>query len=366
MMKRLLCLALAAALLLCGCAPRQETEEAPELLEPVGAKSDTAVVTRGDLYTLTMAEGSIVAAAEELSFEIDGTIGVIHVWPGKWVEEGEALMELDQTSLKERMDQLERQIEYANVNGAYDDALAEADIEMLELTLSRLRANGQADRRSIELAELNVTEARQNLRQAQELRALSTSILKEEYDQLAADYGRNVLRAPFAGNVFSQNLTEGTSVQAEKTVAYIADPTDLTMVVSEYVSDAKLAAGRYYALIGGREYELEYEPMTREEMSAIILSGQSLTTRFRVVGPEDALSEVHAGEYAVLCVESGRINDVLMVPAGALYSSAGGRYVYVQTENGRERRDVDIGRTNGLMTEITGGLAEGDIVYVKE
>ena len=126
MMKRMLyALALTAALTLAGCASPAEAPEVPDLLEPVGVKVDTAEVVRGSLYKTTAYEGSLVAAAEELSFEIDGRISEVHVWPGKWVEEGELLFELDQTALEERMASLQRQLEYIEANGAYDDAAAE-------------------------------------------------------------------------------------------------------------------------------------------------------------------------------------------------------------------------------------------------
>ena len=96
-MKRMLygLLALTLALLLAGCAQKAEVVEAPELLEPVGVKVDTAVVERGDLFTLSSYEGSLVAAAEELSFEIDGQIKNVFVWPGKHVEAGDVLFELE-------------------------------------------------------------------------------------------------------------------------------------------------------------------------------------------------------------------------------------------------------------------------------
>ena len=105
-MKRILWGLLAALLIaatLAGCARSVEVAETPELLEPVGVKVDTAVVTRGDLYAMSMYEGSVIAAAEELSFEIDGKIGEVCVWPGKWVEQGDLLFSLDQTALGERI-----------------------------------------------------------------------------------------------------------------------------------------------------------------------------------------------------------------------------------------------------------------------
>ena len=50
----------------------------------------------------------------------------------------------------------------------------------------------------------------------------------------------------------------------------------------------------------------------------------------------------------------------------ALYTAGNERYVYVQTDEGRERRTVTVGATNGLNAQILDGLAEGEIVYVKE
>ncbi len=367
-MKRMLCglLAVLLAAALAGCMPQEEAREVPELLEPVGVKVDTAEVVRGDLYKTSMYEGSIVAAAEELSFEIDGRIGEVCVWPGKWVEEGELLFLLDQTDLEERIASLERQIAYIETNGAYDDAAAEIDIELLDIKLQKMRADG-ADETALALARLDLEQAELDLRQAKEMRMLSADSLREELKLLRADYGRNELRAPFPGHVFYlENLVEGTAVQANKTVAYIANPNDLTLTISDYLSESKLARATYYALVGAKRYELEHIPMTLQEMTSILLSSRSLPTHFRIVGPEEDMGDISAGLYAAVCLESSRVEDALLIPSGALYSAGGERYVYVQTENGRERRTVVTGITNGLDTQIIEGLAEGEIVYVKE
>ena len=80
-------LAILLAASLSACAVREpEPESVPELLEPVGVKVDTAVATRGTLYAISAYEGSVVAAAEELRFEIGGRIDKVNVWPGKWVD----------------------------------------------------------------------------------------------------------------------------------------------------------------------------------------------------------------------------------------------------------------------------------------
>ena len=369
MMKKTLSVLLAALLAasLSACAPRQDAASAPALMEPVGVKVDTAVATRGTLYTAAAYEGSVVAAAEELSFEIDGTIGQVNVWPGKWVEAGELLFSLDQTELGKRIASLERQLEYLEANGAYDDAAAEIDIELMDLRLEALIAEN-ADEKTLDLARLDLEQARLDLRQAQELRALSADSTRQELRLLKADYGRNELRAPFSGHVFYlESLVEGTQVQANKAVAYIANPEDLTLTVSTYLSENKLARAVCYALIGGKRYEIEHIPMTMQEMTSILLSSRALPTHFRVTGPAEDLPEVSAGMYAEVCLETGRMEDALLIPMGALYYASGERYVYVQTaDGGRERRTVTMGLTNGLEAQITEGLAEGEIVYVKE
>ena len=366
-MKRMLYGLLAAAILLSGCAAQQEEREIPELIEPVGVKTDTAAVERGDLYTMSVSEGSVVAVSTELSFEIDGVIGTRTAYPGQWVEEGDTILELDQTGLEERMDDINRQVEYIRTNGAFDDSMAEIDIEELELKLARRQAMGDATQKDIELLEMDIEEARLKLRQAQELRDLSVESLLEELKLLEADYGRNKITAPFAGHVYySDSLVAGSSVQAGKPVAYIANPEDLRVVVSEYFSENSLSHSDYYAMIGDRNYELTYEPMSREEMTSIVLAGNSLPTRFRIAGPQEDLDEVKAGMYAILCIEGEKVRDVLKIPVGALYTASGERYVYVQGEWGRERRVVTVGAMNGLEAEITDGLEEGEIVYVKE
>ena len=66
-MKKLIALILALAVaLLSGCAREDAAvQEAPELLEPVGVRTDYAVAARRDMYTISVYEGSVVATAEE-------------------------------------------------------------------------------------------------------------------------------------------------------------------------------------------------------------------------------------------------------------------------------------------------------------
>jgi len=63
---------------------------------------------------------------------------------------------------------------------------------------------------------------------------------------------------------------------------------------------------------------------------------------------------------------NGYKDNVLTIPVNALYQDAGGRYVYKMSDGKRIRCDVSVGSVNSTKVEITEGLEEGDLVYVKE
>ncbi len=363
-----LCALILALALLTGCAARPAEEQVPELLEPVGVRIDTATVTRGDIVTITAYEGSVVAAYEALSFPVDGRLDTVTVYPGMPVRKGQTLLTLDLRDAEAQAQAIARQIERVTVNGEYDDELARLDIEALRLTAEHLAADGQTDPAQVELAWLDVEQAELDLKQAQELRQLELQALQSDYDELSSVFGKNTIVAPFDGHLFYETtLIRGTPVQAWRPIVYVTDPSDLRLVVDTYLSDTRLASADYYALIDGERYEVQYEPMTREEMSATILSGRPLPTRFRVIVPEGMEGRVTAGQYAALCLETNRQEDVLTIPNVAIYPSVNGKYVYVIDEDGGQtRRYIETGRTNGIDTVVTAGLEEGETVYVRE
>ena len=57
--------------------------------------------------------------------------------------------------------------------------------------------------------------------------------------------------------------------------------------------------------------------------------------------------------------------NVLTIPANALYRDEKGRYVYKIVDKQRVRCNVTIGITNEIKVEILEGLQEGDVVYVQ-
>jgi membrane fusion protein, multidrug efflux system len=64
-----------------------------------------------------------------------------------------------------------------------------------------------------------------------------------------------------------------------------------------------------------------------------------------------------------MTVESGRAEDVLLVPVTAVQGSfATGNVWVVLPDGSSEQRSVSLGLTDGEMVEVTEGLAEGDSI----
>jgi membrane fusion protein, macrolide-specific efflux system len=72
---------------------------------------------------------------------------------------------------------------------------------------------------------------------------------------------------------------------------------------------------------------------------------------------------VFAGLPVALAIAAGTSEDVLTIPVTAVKGGAGTGVVWVAGESGEpEERDVTLGLSDGVMVEVTGGLAEGDTV----
>ncbi len=355
---------LLAAALLGGCA--QEAVEIPELMEPVGVQSDMAAAYIGEIFEMTYYDASVVPYVEELYFEVDGQVEAVHVYPGKEVEAGDVLIELDQEAQQEKAEQLRSSIEYAERDNAYSDALAELDIEMLRTELKQLMAQGGTETQ-IALKQNEIAQKEAALRQTKALREPELEAQRKALEDAEALLDKNVIRAPFTGRiVYGKEITQGSWISAYDPLIFLADDTRLELR-SEYVSSGLLDnASRVYARVLDQDYEIEVEPIDQKEYISTVLAGGTIYTDYLPVGPEDKLDRLEAGQYAAICVLTGYIPDALLVPSGAVLRDTDGKYVYVDENGSRVRRAVVTGMSTDGLVQIKEGLEEGEVVYVKD
>lgn len=360
-LRRLVCL-LGAFCLLCAAASAEQT--APELLEPAGVQLNAAVAYIGEISKITAYEASVVPYMQEFYFEQEGVVDTMHVVAGQLVKAGEPLITLDTEAEEERIETLRKEIEQLETNGSFDDELASIDLKILDVELRALLAQTPRDENAVALKQLEVEEKQLAIELDRSLRALSLEQLQSELALLEAEIEKNVLYAPFDGRVMymTSQLQRGSYVSAYSPLIYLADDTQL-FVESPYISSITLnSAHAVYALIGSSRYELTPVPLDGREYLSQVLSGEKPMLQFTINQPDDQLS---AGQYAAVCVETDYVADALLVPTNCLYSDTT-RYLYVMENGVRVRRDVKTGINTDWYTQITEGLEEGELVYVKE
>jgi RND family efflux transporter MFP subunit len=79
--------------------------------------------------------------------------------------------------------------------------------------------------------------------------------------------------------------------------------------------------------------------------------------------PQEEMMKYRVGMTADATFTTAEKSDVLAIPIRFLKSENGKNYVMRKTGKGKEKQYVQIGIESDDMTEITGGLAEGDILY---
>ncbi len=363
-MKKKLILLLVFGMLLAGCGKKAE-EPVPELLEPVNAKLDTEIVTRGDVLKQLIYEANVAPVSVPLSFSTDGTIETINAHLGDHVEAGDPIITLNQEAITDQIKDLEDQIAYITMEGSYEDRIADLEISILQTALDEYQSHPDRDAVTEGSKIVAVQQAQLRKQQSIENRNATLEELNRSLTALTDSLQESVITAPVAGTVYyNESLSEGSYVRAEKTICYILDSSELILVTQTGISEADVTKKESYAWINGERWEIELIPMSNEKMSSIIASGQPLKRSFTI--KEKAGKTVSAGDYGVVVVNLIDQKDVLTVPKTTLKRDSGGFYVYlVVGENEREKRYVSVGYSNGVTTEIKDGLAEGDVVYVQ-
>ena len=363
-MKKFICV-LSILLILSGCGTAVKEQTAPELLEPVGIHLDTCQAEIGDIINTSVQYGRMIPGTTKLYFETDGVIKSIPVYSGQWVEKGELLISLDFDDLTEQIEDVEEQIENLEKLWEYDISLYNLNITYVKVELNEIAAKQGAGSTAYGLKNVELQQAYLDRSHAEEDHEAALSALQTTLEDLNEKNGKKDIVAPHSGYIYFDHSTvsEGASVHDGGTVMYLEDPSDMRFSVDTYVSNYDYERFPMYARINGKQYELELIVPPDDELRAAQLAGESIRSEFYVQDADD----LECGDQGALYMEYLHVEDVLTLPKNALLLDESGRHVYVIHEDGtREKRSIEIGRTNNVVTEIRSGLEEGETVYVPD
>lgn len=343
-------------------------------------KTDTTVsepatvkLGRGTIERTVLASG-IIEAQNLLSVgaRVSGQIENLAVSVGQDVKQGDLIAQIDNLDqqnevlrAKAAQQQIEAQI-----------AAKDASIRAARLVLARAQTLNQKSlttTEDLEAAQASLDVARGDLGALEaQLEAAKVAVTSA---QLALDRTRIV--APIAGTIVAVVTGAGQTVNASSATPTIVKIAQLDqMVVKADISEAdvvRVKAGQKatFSLLGepGISYDAELHGI--EPAPASIKDSDTIDTDvaiyykglFDVANPE---RKFRIGMTAEVTILLDRASDVLVLPISTLgKQNADGSYtasVWNSATKQAETRTVTLGLNNNVTAEVTGGLAEGDLV----
>jgi len=299
--------------------------------------SDIAAVTRGDIVRTVLVDGNLVMPnTAYLTFGVTGTVTEVLVEEGSNVTKDQLLARLDAPSLESSVEIAELQVEIAEEQ--VKAARAQYEASSTDIT----KASWRTAKLNLEIAELNLESAELNLEKA-------------------------VIVAPFDGVIADITITEGKDVSAATLAAPAISLVDTSEIeMRGFIDEIDIAIVKV-----GQAANITLDALPGEEVkgSVAFISPVGTTLAGIVVYDttitlENPVDELRDGMTATAEVIIERRDDVLFIPNRALHGTWENPWVLVLVDEQVEEREITLGLTNGIDTEVLSGLEEGEKVVL--
>ncbi|WP_413693603.1 efflux RND transporter periplasmic adaptor subunit [Psychromonas sp. KJ10-2] len=337
----------------------------------------TQPVQRGNIENSVLAIGMLQASKlVSVGSQVSGQVISLPVPLGEHVNKGDLIAEIDNLTQKNALETAKASLaitnaEYKakqaqitqaqkafnrqksmfkdNASSKEDYETAEADLAVYKAELDQLKAEQVQDKLSIASAEL--------------------------------DLGYTVIKAPMEGVVVYNSVEVGQTVNASQTTPTLVELADLSkMTIQAQISEADVINTRpgqavYFTILGqpNKRYEgilraIEPGPTSMDGDDSDMESSDSdaiyYNGLFEVANPDGVL---RIGMTAQVSIVLNKADNVLLVPSQVVQKRPGRpvRYQVPILENDQVTyKDVQVGISNKIYTEVTEGLAEGEQIVV--
>jgi RND family efflux transporter MFP subunit len=303
----------------------------------------TVNVTRGDIVKTVLVDGSLEMPNKAyLSFGATGTVEEVLVDEGHNVTKGQVLARLDAPSLESSVEMAELQVEIAQTQVKAARAQYEKAQDLPGADEDAAKASWEIAKLNLKIAKLSLESAELNLEKA-------------------------VIVAPFDGVVAGISITEGKEISA----ATLATPAISLVDTSEiemrgFIDEIDIAIVKV-----GQEANIILDALPDEEVKGELafispvgttLAGVvSYDTRVTLENPVAGLRD---GMSATAEITIERRDDVLSIPNRYIRGTLENPMVVVLVDEQVEEREITLGLTDGINTEVLSGLEEGEEVVL--
>jgi HlyD family secretion protein len=321
-----------------------------------------------------------------------GRVDAIHVEEGAFVEEGQPLIDLSNTSLQ--LDVIAREAEVSEqLNNLRNTQLAieqnrlklksdliEIDYEIKRLSrlvarYEELQGNQFISKNEYEdsVDELQYNKNRREVtRESQEqderirlaqIEQLDNSVehLEKNLILARANLDNLLIRAPRSGQLTSMNAEIGESKDRGERLGQIddVDRFKATALVNEFYLNRVRDGQQALLEVDGRDYRLEVSKIYPE------VQASQFEVDFRFIG--GAPPNIRRGQTLQMRLVLGDTTDrATLLANGPFFNDTGGAWVFVLDPDGKvaTRRTVQLGRRNPSTIEVEAGLVPGDEVII--
>lgn len=354
-----LALALALALSLTACGGETAAEETP-----TGVAVQVETVTQDTIAAENKVSGKI-SADNETTIMIASTAKCTAVYheAGDQVEAGDILCTLELGSALANYNAA--RIGYNGAVQSYNDqkAVLDKQVQLAADNVSNTKALfeiGAASQLEVDQAELNYSNAVAGRNSALSQLESGIQSAKSGLDQLDTalenvDADGNVI-APMSGTLVTMSAVENSFISNSMPLAVIDGPDQMKVTVS--VSETlvpKLSIGSQ-ADVYVSAADVGFSAVIRSVEQAANLQTRLYTVTLTV--PAD-VGGLLSGMFADVTFFTDISQNAVVVPTEAILTSGGVQYVYVVEDGTARYTEVITGLTGNGVTEVTGGLTEG-------
>lgn len=339
-----------------------------------GAPESAPVLAQAQRSTViqTVLSAGMLEARQLVSVgaRVSGRVETLAVVLGQTVEAGDLIALID--SQDQQNEVLRTEAELAGIEAQI--AAKEATLDRAERALARQQALNAQSYSSTETLDSAMADVLIHRAELDVLRAQRSSA-EVTVTTARVALERTRITAPVGGTIVALLVQQGQTVSATQSAPTIVKIADLSvMVVKAEISEAdvmNVVPGQSvtFTTLGARDRPFhavvrEIEPAPTGIETSDTISSDNAIYYNALLDVENPGGNLRIGMTAEVSVEIARVEDVLTVPAAAVSRDAAGQYVEVFDPATRTtgRRDVVVGLSDRVTTELREGLSEGEMV----
>lgn len=377
----------------CGGSRANERKEGAAAKAPEAVVVTTAAAIKRDLPRFFEATGSLAGDQQtDVAPQTAGKVIAVGVEIGSAVKRGQMLVKLDDVELKLRVDQAATQVEQAKAavrqaeakiglrpgqafdpNRVAEVAAARVTLELAEKNLRRaekLIESGDVSRSFYDDArarrdqlkeqyEVQLAQARQNYA-AVDVARTSVANAQSQLALARKNLSYAIIPAPIDGFVAERTADVGEYVSPQQKVATIVRTNPLRIQIDipeQAIPEVKV--GQSVSVTTSAWPDKNFSGRVARIAPNVSAASRTLSVEAEIDNSGGALKP---GQFATVRILQERAEPAVLIPSRAIVTEAGVSRVFVVKDGRVEQRLVQIGQTEGDLTEVRTGVAADELV----